>query len=75
MNSSELFLSLLPWKIDCNSDEARELEERIIENIRFTVNNAPMRSVFCDKIRKFFVKNVWSGQKPLDVKKKKKKKI
>lgn len=68
-NSTALFLSLLPWEIDRSSEEARELEARLMDNIRLIVSNSPVQIIFYEKIRKYIIKNVWNATKPLDIEK------
>lgn len=68
-NSAALLLSILPWKITGNSDEARILERKLMDNIKISVKTRRLQSLLYDKWRKFIKKEIWDATKPLDVEK------
>lgn len=66
-HSAALILSLLPWKIDKPSEEAKKLESRIIDNIRFLVKISQLQNQSCESMTKFIIKTVWKASKPLNL--------
>lgn len=68
-NSAALILSILPWKIAINSDEAKNLEKKQIISVR----TRRLQSLLYHKWRKFIVKEIWDAEKPLKIKKIRKK--
>lgn len=72
-NSAALMLSILPWEIQNNSEDARILEKKLMENIKISVKTRHLQSLLYHKWRKFIVKEIWDSVKPLNIKKIKKK--
>lgn len=48
-NSAALILSILPWKIAINSDEAKNLEKKIMDNIKISVRTRRLQSLLYHK--------------------------
>lgn len=72
-NSAALMLSILPWEIQNNSEDARVLEKKLMENKKISVKTRHLQSLLYHKWRKFIVKEIWDSVKPLNIKKIKKK--
>lgn len=50
-NTAAMFISILPRRIDLPSEEAREVESRIMENAKQAVKNSLIQSILYEKLK------------------------